>query len=587
MRSRRSFFNFTVLFKDITRFFPVWGLCSVFLGLVWLALQMTNSRYIGNHLQEFFVLSSPWICGYALLCAVTLFGDLFQSRLCNALHAMPLRREGWFFTHGAAGLLFFLVPFALFCVLTVPLGVRWGFCGIELLLGTLEFLLFFGMALLCVMLAGNRIGTVLLYGLLNFLAPILQWIAGTIYQPVLYGVPLHADVFALFSPVLQFSEAAEVLFDHFMDWGVGVTFADWGYVLICGILGLALAAGALVLYRRRALETAGDLISVRFLRPVFVVAFSLVVAVALFAIMDHDPEQLALLLLYLALGFFCGRMLVQRTVRVFQPKAFLWYGVLVLALFGSLGLCRLDPLGITRQVPRQEQVDWVGVHLDQHSYGNDYFSSYFYDNDPISDPEHIEMLLQFHQNCVDSRPSNQGRNGKLYLSYHLSNGSVLNRYYPIALPQEGKQLLPVLSSWDAVFDGMSEEEFTQRVRSIRAIGTHSDIGIYFGAGRSPYDSNDVLVQSDALHKLLLKTLKADCLRGDMSQYWMLYEDQEAQGSLEIYLEGENGQSEYMYLTVYPFTDTFFFINTCYSQGRIQEDRTLTDENMHLDAFSIF
>ena len=163
MRSRRSFFNFTVLRKDITRFFPVWGLFCVFLGLVWLSLHMSGARYIGRELMGFFTLASPWIAAYALICAVTLFGDLFQSRLCNALHTMPLRREGWFFTHAAAGALFFLVPYGLFCFMTVPLGVRWGFGGIEFLLGTMEYVLFFGMAILCVMLSGNRVGTVLLF----------------------------------------------------------------------------------------------------------------------------------------------------------------------------------------------------------------------------------------------------------------------------------------------------------------------------------------------------------------------------------------------------------------------------------------
>ena len=589
MRSRRSFFNFTVLRKDITRFFPVWGLFCVFLGLVWLSLHMSGARYIGRELMGFFTLASPWIAAYALICAVTLFGDLFQSRLCNALHAMPLRREGWFFTHAAAGALFFLVPFGLFCFLTVPLGVRWGFGGIEFLLGTLEYALFFGMALLCVMLTGNRVGTVLLFGLLNFLAPILQWIAETVYQPVLYGVPLHADFFAYFSPVLQLSAAAETLFDNYMTYGVGVTLADWRYVLICGGIGAAMLTGALFLYRCRALETAGDFISVRFLRPVFVAAFSLVVAVALFDIMGHDAEELVFLILYLAIGFFFGRMLVMRTVRVFQPLSFLWYGALVAVLFGSLGLCRLDPVGITRKVPQPEQVRWVEANLDQSVIQGDYYSSYFSGGDPISDPEHIAILLQFHKDCTQSRPSAAGRTGMVYLSYHLQNGTVLRRYYPIELVKEGQQLLPVFSSWDAVFDGISQEELTRRVRSIRAIGTNSELGIYFGEGKSPYHRNDVLIQSPTLQTKLLKLLKEDCLRGNMAQYWQLYgEYPEAEGSLEIWLEGENGAADTcLYLTVYPFTDTFFFINTCYSQGRIQEDRTLTEENLDLSFFSGF
>ena len=48
-----------------------------------------------------------------MLTAQLLFGDLYHSRLCNALHAMPVTREGWFLTHSAAGLAFYayIVPF--------------------------------------------------------------------------------------------------------------------------------------------------------------------------------------------------------------------------------------------------------------------------------------------------------------------------------------------------------------------------------------------------------------------------------------------------------------------------------------------
>ena len=38
-----------------------------------------------------------------LLAALVLFGDLDNPRMCNALHALPLRRETWFFSHAAAG----------------------------------------------------------------------------------------------------------------------------------------------------------------------------------------------------------------------------------------------------------------------------------------------------------------------------------------------------------------------------------------------------------------------------------------------------------------------------------------------------
>lgn len=50
-----------------------------------------------------------------------LFGDLYNSRMCNALHAMPMRRETLFLTNVVSGLLFSMIPTAVMALLSVPL----------------------------------------------------------------------------------------------------------------------------------------------------------------------------------------------------------------------------------------------------------------------------------------------------------------------------------------------------------------------------------------------------------------------------------------------------------------------------------
>ena len=123
MKLRTSFFNATVLKKDITRFAPLWGLYTVFMLLVVLAIwgdYTEPARFAGNA-DEIMVGMGVVNFIYAGLAALCLFGDLFKQRLCNALHAMPLRREGWFLTHCAAGFLFCLGPNALGAVLAAAM----------------------------------------------------------------------------------------------------------------------------------------------------------------------------------------------------------------------------------------------------------------------------------------------------------------------------------------------------------------------------------------------------------------------------------------------------------------------------------
>ena len=110
MKSRTSFFNVHVFKKNLGRFAPVWILYTVAQVLCVLSLGADKP---GTLAREIMYLMGPvaiFHCGYALIVAACLFGDLFDSRLCNGLHAMPMRREGWLVTHLVSGFVFALIP---------------------------------------------------------------------------------------------------------------------------------------------------------------------------------------------------------------------------------------------------------------------------------------------------------------------------------------------------------------------------------------------------------------------------------------------------------------------------------------------
>ena len=123
MRSGTSFFNSTLYRKTMLRFWPLW----VAYGLMWLFLlpfnllnnyfsmrgasvssvELTNrlveyARDIPNTLQ-FGVFVA---CGYGVLCAMAVFGYLYNNRSACMMHALPLRRETLFGTQYLAGLSF-------------------------------------------------------------------------------------------------------------------------------------------------------------------------------------------------------------------------------------------------------------------------------------------------------------------------------------------------------------------------------------------------------------------------------------------------------------------------------------------------
>lgn len=122
MKSKTSFFNKTVFKKNLTRFAPVMAVYTLCLILGMMMLYQNNeemgrtfwfaSRIAGN-LQLMGLVNLL----FAPLCAMLLFGDLYNSRMCNALHAMPMRRETLFLTNVVSGLLFSMIPTAVMALL--------------------------------------------------------------------------------------------------------------------------------------------------------------------------------------------------------------------------------------------------------------------------------------------------------------------------------------------------------------------------------------------------------------------------------------------------------------------------------------
>ena len=473
MKSKTSFFNGTVLLKDITRFCPVWSLYLVY-GLLWAMSVFDSKTYRGvqnilDTLTSFGLLNLI----YGFIVAGMLFGDLFKTRLCHGVHALSPRRESWFANHCLAGLLFSLVPNVILAILITvySAGEVWFLGLVWLLIITLQYLFFFGLAVFSVMCCGNRIAATAVYAFLNFGSLIVCWFAVTFYEPQLYGVQISETIFQILCPVVQILgldfNSLERLVHH--QWGykygygaiIGgsdffVGFAE-RYMLSLSILGLVFLALALLLYRRRKLECAGDFMAFRWMRPVFAVVFTLTVG-ALFEMIGSDMigQEQVFLWIGILIGYFVGQMLLQRTVAVFKLKTFGGCAAVGVALVASILLAMLDPLGIERWTPKPENVQSVSIS---------YYNSYEHrDNEKISSPKLITALIDIHQTILEEGEVHDEDFSRLRVTYNLKDGRQVVRNYRLRQNGEAKQKLEdfyclpenVLgySDWESYLDGL-------------------------------------------------------------------------------------------------------------------------------------
>ena len=165
MRSKTSCFNKTVFRKNLTRFAPIWGVYTLCLVVGILILYGNGGTakffHFAYHMTQLVEITAVVNLIYAPIVAQLLFGDLYNSRMCNMLHAFPLRRENWFFTNVLSGVAFSVIPTGIMAVIAAPLLAGSIFEGAVtlswwiFLASNLQYLCFFGMAVFCVMVVGK------------------------------------------------------------------------------------------------------------------------------------------------------------------------------------------------------------------------------------------------------------------------------------------------------------------------------------------------------------------------------------------------------------------------------------------------
>ncbi len=553
MKSRISFFDATVFRKNLTRFAPCWAIYTLcaFLALFMVAVS-------ASHLSRDLVECAQLMCivtpCYALLVAQLLFGDLYNARMCNALHALPLRRETWLGTNLISGLAFHLIPTGAMALaawlLLNPFGgngdcvAAWyWFAAVNL-----QYLCFYGIAVFSALCVGSRFAQAVVYGILNLLSALAGWLIQTIYEPMFFGVFLELDAFAWFSPMIHMIEEP-FLIANVIDgqhWSVPYSSAIlvtetrleetlvfargdgfWWYFGYAAA-GIGLMALAFRLYRRRNLESAGDFIAVRPLEPVFLLVYSLCLGAVFHFFSDEFFNMDGPVLLYfgLVLGWFTGRMLLERTVRVFRRKNFFQAAALVGVLTLTMLAAFWDPMGIESWVPEPETVDHVTV---SDSYYGTYGRTVHLDT-----PEEIEKITQLHQRTLDAYYARLADGEASYgsqspvaiteeiskedyenldisfactLHYQLKNGQEKDRHYYVRLAGEDYQFFRQLfSSPEAVF-GYDEdvEQFLQANAYVNFSNT--------------YDGTENAFSTEKDRRSLYEALMADCRAGTLCQVW--------------------------------------------------------------------
>lgn len=356
-----------------------------------------------------------------------------------------MRRETLFLTNYLTGLLLCAAPALLSSLLLWAVGAGFGAAvfvpAMQVFTATmLGFLLFFSFAVLVCCVVGQMAAMPIVYVILNFTFFVLETIVRHLLFTFVYGMPYSQSStmqsFALHAtPVLGLLQGG---FRVQTDWleRDGMYYMEyaprlegWSYLGMLAVLGLVFALCAFLLLKHREMERSGDVIAVGWLRPVALYVFTIGCALVLGALMEelfssNTSDNFWYVLLFSCagafLGYFTGKMLLHKTIHVFQ-SGWLGLGACCLVLLLAFGAAEFDLFGYSRYLPERSAVQAAGL---THYQSNGLYTT--------QDDAFIQDVLNLHTAAVSEKKQAGAPQARVSTRYRL-HGAVLHH-----LPHDGR-----------------------------------------------------------------------------------------------------------------------------------------------------
>lgn len=465
MKSKISFFNAGLFRSTLRRFWPLWTIH--FAGWLLFLPVLTLMNNLGPNKSTNFIFaicesavfaSSVVAFIMAILAAMAVFSFMYSSRSTGLIASLPVRREAIFcstwlggvFVIVGSNLVIALLTFLFSLGATTSAALAFKAVCIWLGVYSMQFILFFGIASLTAVMTGSIAVLPILYIIFNFLAVGMEAIIRLDFSCLIWGMsngsfdcvldflsPLFYMV-GSFVPDVEYNTpyVADTLGSLLDRECVAVTYSHWLPTVIYCLVGLIFSAAALMVFRKRRMESAGDVVAVRCMHPVFkygvtvcsALCGGLLLYTVLFALFESRSASVFIMILsmiiFAFIGYFGAKMLLEKSFHVFRGS---WVGFIVVCCLCAVFTlcCDLDVCGIGAYVPKEGSIKSITV----------------YQRGPVEDPAIIENYRQLHEKIVSYKDEYEhivysDDTESIMFEYELKNGRTVSREYTLPMDDE-------------------------------------------------------------------------------------------------------------------------------------------------------
>ena len=454
MTLRTSFFNKGIYKSALKRY--LWGSILYFIILFFstgLALFLNMGRGIYNPLEYSYYKDSPLIFqgSYMALpmllamvvptvAALLIFRFLHSKKQAVFIHSLPVNRTAIFTSSIFAGFTLMLAPVVLNGIILMGISLSdYGvyFSAIDCLkwigYNALGIFMMFSCAVFSANLTGNSFATVALNGLIHGFLFLTVATFSIMADVFIYGFTEMNNFIEkvgtgnFFVTVFSFSN------EHFRN---GLTFWDFAKYIIASAILYALAY---FLYRKRRMETVGDVAGFKCLNPIFKYLVTFLATMFGFAglasYIGENPFVFAIIIAVIGIVAYVGsEMILKKTLNVMYS----WKGYIAYALVFSGIICVFafsSFFGYETRVPNPSEVESVAVY------------EYYRFEEPYSEEnEIIESAVKIHREFTEGYIPKINDYGvprsqlytRIHIKYNLKNGKSLTRVYPVSIAKRNE-----------------------------------------------------------------------------------------------------------------------------------------------------